>query len=89
MVSSSGKKIQISSSFDVDSESLHEKATDHNTGETKVTDKEEPHHTSRSTTITSNPVRYETKGIDDTKVTEGEAIAVRDLADEGYDTSAL
>lgn len=82
------KKIQISSSFDIQAESLHEVIQDHSTGETKVIDKEEPHKQTITTTITTNPVKYEAKGIEEPKVTEGKAVQV-DPATIGYDTSQL
>jgi len=84
----SNKKIQISSSFDIDSESLHEKIVDHNTGKSKIVDKQEPHHSSKKVTITSNPVKYETKGAGETTVAQGEATEVNP-ATIGYDTSQL
>lgn len=82
------KKIQITSALDIQAESLHEVIKDHNTGEAKVIDKQEPHEKSISTTITTNPVKYEAKGIEEPKVTEGEAVEVN-LALGGYDTSQL
>lgn len=87
-MSSSNKSIHISSSLDIQSESLHEKITDHSTGKSKVIDKETPHESSSSYTVTTNPVKYEKKGTDETKVTEGKAIDL-DPATVGYDTSQL
>lgn len=82
------KKIGISSSFEIDSESLHEVIKDHNTGEAKVIDVQEPHKKTINTTITSNPVKYEAKGTEEPKVTEGQAVEVNP-ATVGYDTSQL
>ena len=82
------KDIHISSSLDVQSESLHEKITDHSTGRAKVVDKETPHESTSSYTVTTNPVKYEKKGIDEAKVTEGKAVDL-DPATAGYDTSQL
>lgn len=84
----SEKKIKISSSFNVDAESLHQKITDHDTGKVKVIDKQEPHHFSQSTTITSNPVKYETKGTEPPKVTEGDSVEL-DPANVDDDASQL
>lgn len=82
------KKIQISSSFDIQAESLHEVIKDHDTGEVKVIDKEEPHEQKVATTITTNPVKYEAKGIEEPKVVEGEAVEINPAL-VGYDTSQL
>lgn len=82
------KKIQISSSFDIQAESLHEVIQDHNTGKAKVTDVQEPHKTTKNVTITTNPVKYEKKGIEELQVTEGQAVDVNP-ATIGYDTSQL
>ena len=89
------KKIQISSSLDIQAESLHEVIRDPNTGETKVIDKQEPHQQIISTTVTTNPVKYEAKGTEEPKVTEGKAEEIEEKAVEvdpaaiGYDTSQL
>lgn len=82
------RNIQISSSFNIQSESLHEVVKDHNTGKTKVTDIQEPHKQTEKTTITSNPVKYETKGAEEPQVTEGKAVDINP-ATVGYDTSQL
>ena len=82
------KKIQISSTFDIQSESLHEVIKDNNTGKTKVTDIQEPHSRTETKTITSNPVKYEAKGTAEPKVTEGEEVKINP-ATVGYDTSQL
>jgi hypothetical protein len=82
------RKIQISSSFDIQSESLHEVVKDNNTGQTKVTDIQEPHKRTEKTTITTNPVKYETKGTEEPQVTEGKAVHLNP-ATVGYDTSQL
>jgi hypothetical protein len=82
------KKIQISSTLDIQSESLHKVVTDHNTGKAKVVDIQEPHRFSTTTTITSNPVKYEAKGTEKPKVTEGREVQVNP-ATVGYDTSQL
>lgn len=81
-------KIQITSSLDIQAESLHEIIKDHNTGKAKVVDKEEPHEQSIKKTITTNPVKYEAKGVEEPKVKEGEAVEVNP-ATVGYDTSQL
>lgn len=82
------KKIQISSTFDIQSESLHEVIKDHNTGEAKVVDIQEPHKRTETATITTNPVKYEAKGIEEPKVTEGKEVKLNP-ATIGYDTSQL
>ena len=82
------KKIQISSSFEIESESLHEVTKDHNTGKAKFVDVEEPHKKTVHSTITTNPVKYETKGTEEPQVTEGQAVHVNS-ATVGYDTSQL
>lgn len=82
------KKIQITSALDIQAESLHEVIKDHDTGEAKVIHKEEPHQTTINTTITTNPVKYEAKGTEEPKVTEGEAVEVNPVL-VGYDTSQL
>ena len=84
----SNKKIQISSSFDIRSESLHEVITDRNTGKSKVVDIQEPHKKTENITVTTNPVKYEAKGAEEPKVTEGKAVEVNP-ATIGYDTSQL
>lgn len=82
------KDMHFSSSLDIQSESLHEKIIDHSTGKAKVVDKETPHESSSSHTITTNPVKYEKKGTDETKVTQGKAVDL-DPATVGYDTRQL
>jgi hypothetical protein len=84
----SNKKIQISSTLDIQSESLHEVIKDHETGKTKVIDIQEPHKKTITSTITSNPVKYEAKGSEEPKVKEGEAVQLNP-ATVGYDTSQL
>ena len=84
----SNKKIQISSSFDVQAESLHEVISDHNKGKSKVVDVEQPHKRTENVTVTSNPVKYEKKGIEEPQVTEGQEVKVNP-ATVGYDTSQL
>ena len=78
--------LKITSNFDIESESLHQVTKDRETGETKVTDIQEPHRQTISSTITSNPVKYEAKGTEEPKVTEGEEVKVNP-ATIGYDTS--
>jgi hypothetical protein len=85
---SSSSKIQFSSNLDVQNEYLHEKVTDRSTGEVKVIDVHEPHLKTSKTTVASNNVKYEAKGVDETKVTEGEAVDVNP-ATVGCDTSQL
>lgn len=82
------KKIQITSKLDVESECLHEKVVDHDTGQVKITDKHEPHYSSLKTTVASNPVKYEAKGVEEPHVTEGEAVDLNP-ATVGCDTSQL
>lgn len=82
------KKIQITSKVDISSENLYEKVTDNTTGETKVTNKQEPHETSKTKTVTTNPVKYEAKGTEEPHVTEGKAVDINP-ATIGYDTSQL
>ena len=84
----SDKKIQFTSKLDIKNEYLHEKVTDNSTGEVKVTDVREPHSCTSKTTITSNPVKYEAKGVEEPHVTEGEAVEVNP-ATVGCDTSQL
>ncbi len=84
----SNQKIQISSSLDIQSESLREKIKDNTTGETKEIDIEEPHKKTVNTTITTNPVKYSTNGPGEPQVTEGKAISINP-ATTGYDTSQL
>ncbi|KAK3672042.1 hypothetical protein LTR78_008012 [Recurvomyces mirabilis] len=88
---SAGKKIKISSFLDIQAESLHEKITDHSAGKTQEVTKQEPHQTTKSVTVTSNPVKYETKGAsDEPKVTEGKEKTIQQtVATVGYDTSQL
>lgn len=85
---SSDQKIQISSFLDVESESLHEKIVDHNTGKTKEVDTQEPHQRSEATTVTSNPVKYETADTGPPSVTASEPTREQS-ATAGYDTSQL
>lgn len=82
------KKIQITSKLDISSENLYEKITDNTTGETKVVNKQEPHNTSETKTVTTNPVKYEAKGTEEPHVTEGKAVDINP-ATVGYDTSQL
>ena len=82
------KSIRITSKLDIESESLHTKTVNHSTSKTKEVKKQEPHKSSYSTTITSNPVKYESKGTGEPKVTEGQAAEVNP-ATIGYDTSQL
>lgn len=88
MPSNSDSKIQFTSKLDVQNEYLHEKVTDHDTGEVKVTDVCDPHSTTLKTTVTSNPVKYEAKGTEEPHVTEGEAVDLNP-ATVGCDTSQL
>ena len=82
------KRIQISSTFDIQSESLHEVIKDHNTGKTKVVDIQEPHRKTSTATITTNPVKYGAKGTEEPRVTEGKEVKFHP-ATVGYDTSQL
>jgi hypothetical protein len=85
---SSSSKIQFSSNLDVQNEYLHEKVTDRSTGEVKVTDVHDPHSSTSKTTVASNNIKYEAKGVEEPKVTEGEAVDVNP-ATVGCDTSQL
>ncbi|KAI7031111.1 hypothetical protein KC352_g47485, partial [Hortaea werneckii] len=71
----SERKVQISSSFDIDSKSFHEKVVDHKNGGTKRIDEEQPHQHHQSTTVTSNPVAYENNGTDELHITEANGAA--------------
>jgi len=82
------KKIQITSELDISSETLFEKITDNSTGETKVINKQKPHQRSKTTTVTTNPVKCEAKGTEEPHVTEGKAVDINP-ATIGYDTSQL
>lgn len=81
---SPSNKIQFTSKLDIKSEHLHEKVTDHSTGEVKVTDRQEPHSSTYKKTLTSNPV----KGVEPPHVTEGKAVDINP-ATVGCDTSQL
>ena len=81
-------KIQFTSKLDIENEYLHEKITDRSTGQVKVTDKVTPHQSTLKTTIASNPVKYEAKGVEEPQVTEGEAVELNP-ATIGCDTSQL
>jgi hypothetical protein len=83
-------KIQFTSKLDIQNEYLHERLKDPSTGEVKVTEKVAPHQSTSKTTVASNPVKYEVKGVEEPKVTEGEAETVElDSAAVGCDTSHL
>ncbi|KAI7086431.1 hypothetical protein KC356_g5029 [Hortaea werneckii] len=84
----SERKVQISSSFDIDSKSFHERVVDHKNGGTKRIDEEQPHQHHQSTTVTSNAVTYENNGTDKLHISEGEVIQ-QSKATEGFDTSQL
>jgi hypothetical protein len=81
-------KIQYTSKIDIQNEYLHEKVTDPSTGQVKVTEKVAPHQSSATTTLASNPVKFEVKGVEEPKVTEGEAVEL-DPAAVSCDTSQL
>lgn len=88
-MSDNKKKIQISSSFHRDAETFHEKIEDHNAGTTKVIDQSEPHSTTSSKTLTTNPVTVEASGPD-TKAKEGDSTTVEATSNlKGADTSQL
>jgi len=83
------KRIQISLTLQRDSKSFHEIIQDHNTGDTKIIDQSNPHSTTSSTTITSNPVTVETKGPE-TKTKQGDSITLNnDPSLQGLHTSQL
>ncbi|RMY86655.1 hypothetical protein D0861_05790 [Hortaea werneckii] len=71
----SERKVQISSSFDIDSKSFHERVVDHKNGGTKRIDEEQPHQHHQSTTVTSNPVTYENNGTDKLHISEANGAA--------------
>lgn len=87
-MSSNKKKATFSSSFGIDSESSYEKTTNHNTGKVKEVSKQEPHHSSRSTTVTTDGSKWETK---DTSTPENRHryTVKENPATIGYDTSQL
>ncbi|GAB7355874.1 hypothetical protein MBLNU459_g6530t1 [Dothideomycetes sp. NU459] len=64
MVEDKQNRICIQSTFTADSEQLHEEVHFRDRGERTVIDRSEPHDTSRSTTITTNPVTIETNGVE-------------------------
>ncbi|GAB7364828.1 hypothetical protein MBLNU230_g5622t1 [Neophaeotheca triangularis] len=85
---SSNKPIHISSKLDIEAESLHETIRNPATGETKHIDTDKPHETTISETLTTNPVKYETKGTSGPRVTEGKTI--QEVSETtGDDTSQL
>lgn len=49
-----GKRIKISSSSSINSDSFFQKITDHNTGKTKIINKPQPHQFNNKTNITGN-----------------------------------
>lgn len=51
----SGKRIKISSTSSIKSDSFFQKITDHNTGKSKTIDKPQPHQFNNSANITGNP----------------------------------
>lgn len=59
----SGKRIQITSNTHIDAERLHEEVRNHNSGKTKIVDRQEPHKIEHSKTITGNPGKV--KALDD------------------------
>ena len=84
----SDSKIQFTSKLDIKNEYLHEKVTDRDTGEVKVTEVHDPHSATCKTTLTSNNAKYEAKGVEAPHVTEGEAVELNP-ATVGCDTSQL
>ena len=70
----SDKPIHISSSLDIQSESLHEKIKDPSTAEVRTIDKEQPHQSTTTHTLATNNVKYTANGTESPKVTEGKAI---------------
>ena len=81
-------KIEFTSKLEIENEYLHEKVKDPSTGQVKVTEKVAPHQSTATTTLASNPVKYEVKGVEEPKATEGEAVEL-DPAAVGCDTSQL
>jgi hypothetical protein len=81
-------KIQYTSKLEIENEYLHEKVKDPSTGQVKVTEKVAPHQSTATTTLASNPVKYEVKGVEEPKAAEGEAVEL-DPAAVGCDTSQL
>lgn len=84
----SSKKIKFSSSFDIKSESFREKVVNHDTGTTRVVDNQNPIHSTRQFTLTTNPVKWESKDSNKPKQTSGYSIQVNPHT-VGYDTSQL
>lgn len=85
------KRVQISTNFTTDAESLHEEIHFKDTGGSKIIDRSDPHSTSFSTTITSNPVTIETDGVEN-KTKSGSANTTtidQNPRTVGYDTSQL
>jgi len=83
------KRIQISSTVERDAESFRETIQDHNTGKTKIIDQSNPHSTTSSTTITSNPITVEAQGPE-TKTKQGDSITLNNNPSlQGLDTSQL
>lgn len=85
---SSNKPIHISSKLDIQAESLHETVRNPSTAETKHIDKDAPHEATISDTLTTNDVKYETKGTSGPQVTEGHTIE-QVTATTGDDASQL
>ena len=86
------KKIQITSKLDISSQHICQRVTDTSTGETKVIDKQEPHTFSKKTTITTNPVKHEVKGIEEPRVTDGRTLTINETntpSTANYDTTQL
>jgi hypothetical protein len=83
---SAGRRIKISSFFDIQSQSHHEKITDNNTGKTKEVNRQEPHHSSKKITVIAKPVKNETKSDKDES---GEQAVTQGPRVEGYDSSQL
>lgn len=83
------KRIHVSSNITFDSQHYHKTVHNHNTGETKTIDNPEPHTTSSSTTVTSNPVTVETDGIDTTTKQGSRETTDHNPQHQGFDTSQL
>ncbi|KAJ9630583.1 hypothetical protein H2203_001106 [Taxawa tesnikishii (nom. ined.)] len=84
------KKIQITSNTSIDAERLHEEVHYNDTGKTKVIDRNEPHITTISKTITGNPGRITTTGEEHTHPkTQNSSNPAEDPATVGFDTSQL
>lgn len=91
----SKRRLKVSSSVAIQSESLTQKVVDHHAGTTKVIEAQGPHHFSSSASVVFNPVekQYKATGVLEPQVTK-HAVASKDfddlqLREAGFDTSQL